>query len=246
MNWTLPETVAKIRGSKGTFVTLNILHSGETKSVDYKIMRDTITIKSVEWKVIDATGSGKVAYLKLSRFGEDTDRDWDTLITEISKTQELKGLVLDLRNNPGGYLQSAVYTASDFLKQGQLVVRQDNNNGTSEDYNVTRLGKLLTIPVVVLINQGSASASEILAGALHDYKRAKLVGEQSFGKGSVQEAQDLSGGAGLHVTISKWLLPSGDWINGKGLTPDVKVENDDKQPDKDLQLEAAIKEVFIK
>ncbi|MEK7127823.1 MAG: S41 family peptidase [Patescibacteria group bacterium] len=246
LNWTLPETVAKIRGSKGTFVTLNILHSGETKSVDYKIMRDTITIKSVEWKVIDATGSGKVAYLKLSRFGEDTDRDWDTLITEISKTQELKGLVLDLRNNPGGYLQSAVYTASDFLKQGQLVVRQDNNNGTSEDYNVTRLGKLLTIPVVVLINQGSASASEILAGALHDYKRAKLVGEQSFGKGSVQEAQDLSGGAGLHVTISKWLLPSGDWINGKGLTPDVKVENDDKQPDKDLQLEAAIKEVFIK
>lgn len=245
-NWTLPETVGKIRGPKGTSVTLTILHQNETKPADYKISRDVITIKSVEVKYIEATGSGKIAHLRLTRFGEDTDNDWNNIITEIAADKDLKGLVLDLRNNPGGYLQSAVYTASEFLKQGLLVVKQDNNNGTSEEYLVRRQGKLLEIPLVVLINKGSASASEILAGALKDHKRAKLVGEQSFGKGSVQESQDLSGGAGLHVTISKWLLPLGDWINGKGLTPEVKIENDEKQPDVDLQLETAIKQIFVK
>ncbi|OGG05651.1 hypothetical protein A2872_04515 [Candidatus Gottesmanbacteria bacterium RIFCSPHIGHO2_01_FULL_42_12] len=244
-NWSLPETVSKIRGPKGTKVTLTIIRGDSNKPLEFEIVRDTITIKSVEWKTVDATGSasstGNVIYLRLSRFGDDTNKDWDNAVDEIKKIEKGKGLVLDLRNNPGGYLQSAVYIASEFLKAGQLVVKQDNNNGTSEEYKVTRVGKLLDIPVVILINEGSASASEILAGAIHDYKRAKLVGEKSFGKGSVQEAQDLPNGAGLHVTISKWLLPLGDWINGKGLTPDVKIELDEAQPDKDLQLIEGIK-----
>ena len=248
-NWSLPETVSKIRGQKGTKVALSILRDNETKPREFEIIRDTIIIKSVEWKTVDASGSasptGNVIYLRLSRFGEDTDRDWDRIVEEIvvekAKIKNFKGIVLDLRNNPGGYLQSAVYIASEFLKQGQLVVKQDNNDGTSEDYKVTRDGKLVTVPVIVLINEGSASASEILAGALHDYKRTKLVGTKSFGKGSVQEAQDLSNGAGLHVTISKWLLPLGDWINGKGLTPDNVIELNDEQPENDLQLVEAIK-----
>jgi carboxyl-terminal processing protease len=247
-NWSLPETVSKIRGPKNTNVHLSIVREGTEKPLEFDIIRDVITIKSVEWKTIDATGSAalnsNLVYLRLSRFGEDTNNDWDRIIDEIkiqNSKFKIKGIILDLRNNPGGYLQGAVYVASEFLKQGLLVVKQDNNNGTSEEYKVARTGKLLEIPLVVLINEGSASASEILAGALRDHKRVKLVGIKSFGKGSVQEAQDLPGGAGLHVTVSKWLLPSGVWINSTGLTPDVKIENDEKTPDIDTQLIEAIK-----
>ena len=121
-----------------------------------------------------------------------------------------------------------------------MVVLQENAGGYRQTYNVNRTGRLISGPLVVLINKGSASASEIVAGALQDRGRAKLVGDGSYGKGTIQDAEDLPGGAGLHVTIAKWLTPKGTWIHGKGLTPDVKVENDDKKPDEDLQQNKAI------
>jgi carboxyl-terminal processing protease len=244
--WSLPEAVSKIRGPKGTTVALNILHKDGVKPIDVEIVRNTIRVESVNWKAVESTASGslkKAVYLRLSRFGDETTTEWDRSVSQINAylaTQSGSlGLVLDLRNNPGGYLKGAVYIASEFLSDG-LVVTQANSDQTSQKYEVNKKGNLLKIPLVVLVNGGSASASEIVAGALQARKRAILVGEKTFGKGSVQEVVDLSGGAGLHVTVSKWLLPDGRWINGTGLEVDDKIEFDEKQPEKDLQLEKAI------
>lgn len=148
---------------------------------------------------------------------------------------------MDLRNNPGGFLQGSVFIGSEFLDSG-VIVQQDSGVNGKEIYQVDRKGSLLTDPLVVLINNGSASASEIVAGALQDTKRAKIVGEKSFGKGTVQEAEDLAGGAGLHITVSRWLLPSGRSIDKEGITPDieVKVPEEEKDDTKDLQLQKAI------
>lgn len=247
VNWTLPETVTAIRGPKGSKVTLAVVHKEEEKPVDVIVMRDTIKVPSVEWSM-KSSGNFKVAYLKLSQFGDLTTDEWKKAVTEIlgaydaDKDHKIRGLVFDLRNNPGGYLSGAVNIASEFLKDGTIVM-QESSDGKKETATANGTGRLTQIPMVVLINKGSASASEIVAGALQDRKRAKLVGEISFGKGSVQDVQELSGGAGLHVTIAKWLLPSGKWINGVGVTPDIKVENDDKKPDEDLQLNRAMDEL---
>mgnify|MGYP001605919471 CR=1 FL=1 len=240
--WTLPETVAKIRGPKGTSVVLTVLHAGADKPTEITIVRNTIVLKSVEWKI--ASGA---AYLRLSRFGDKTDPQWDKVVSEISQAvATTSGVILDLRNNPGGYLLGAVYTGSEFLPASPaggssgVIVKQQSYTGEIISYSVNRSGKLLTVPMVVLVNQGTASAGEILAGALQVAKRAKVVGVQTFGKGSVQEAEDLSNGAGLHITTAKWLLSNDMWISGTGLTPDIKIENDEKQPDRDLQLEKAL------
>lgn len=243
MNWTLPETVSKIRGQKGTKVKLTILHEKETKPVELEIIRNTILVKSVEWSKVKG-----VANLRLSRFGDQTNSEWNKTVDEIKTAynqKEISGLVLDLRNNPGGYLTGAVFIASEFLPRKTLVVKQEESSGISRQYLAEREGRLLTIPLVVLINKGSASASEIVAGALRDHGRAKLVGETSFGKGSVQEAEDLPGGAGLHITIAKWLLPKGDWINSVGIKPDVEIKLDEKDATSDAQLQKAL-EILLK
>lgn len=245
---TLPEAVSRIRGEKGTLVKLSVYHEAspsanipsynlEQKPLEVEIVRDTILIKSVQLKYVN-----RVAHLKLMRFGDDTNGQWDNFVSEIArkyKSGEISGLVLDVRNNPGGYLSGSAYIGSEFLKGGNVVLIE-NSQGEKTPYKVERVGRLLEIPMAVLINEGSASASEIVAGALQDRSRAKLVGAKSFGKGSVQEVQELTDGAGLHITTSKWLLPSGKWINGTGLMPDFKVEMDEKNPEKDLQLEKAI------
>lgn len=241
--WILPEAVSKIRGPKGTRVVLTIVHEGEEKPVEITITRDTILVKSVEWQ--EKKG---IAYLKLSRFGDQTSAEWEKAVGEIVLSYQkgkVKGLVLDLRNNPGGYLSGAVYIAGEFLTLGTQVVQQEQTGGTRQTYSVDRQGKLSSIPMTVLINKGSASASEIVAGALRDHNRAKLVGETSFGKGSIQEAQELTGGAGLHITTAKWLLPKGDWINGTGIKPDFEVKMDEKDATADPQLEKAI-EILLK
>jgi carboxyl-terminal processing protease len=157
-------------------------------------------------------------------------------------------MVLDLRDNPGGYLESSVYLAGEFLPKGTLVVKQESKVFGNKNYDVERTGTLLDIPLVVLVNKGSASAAEILAGALRDHKRAKLIGEKTFGKGSVQEALDLREGAGIHVTVAKWVLPSGEWINSKGIEPEIKTElkipeGNTMTRDLDTQLDRAIEEV---
>jgi len=243
--WTLPQAVSKIRGPKGTKVKLTVLR--DEKELVFEIVRAEITVASVELSF-----EKKAGILKLIRFGDDTNDEWDKAVDEIAqkwKKKEISGLVLDLRDNPGGYLQGAVYVSGEFLSYGNLVVKQEYTDGNLEKYVVNRKGRLIDIPLVILINKGSASASEIVAGALRDYKRAKVIGEKSFGKGSIQEALDLKEGAGLHVTVAKWILPRGDWINHKGIEPEIKVENKLKEGntltrEDDLQLEKAIEEVL--
>lgn len=227
----LTQVVSLVRGNKGTKVTLTVEREG--KELDFSVMRDTIQVESVETSLNEisraCTGEcGRVAYLKLNQFGDSTVDEWEQKVAEINaawKSGKVKGLVLDLRDNPGGYLESSVYLAGEFLEQGKLVVKQESTTYENKDYYVTRGGSLLSIPLVVLINKGSASAAEILAGALRDHKRAQLIGEKSFGKGSVQEALDLGDGMGLHITVAKWVLPKGEWINGKGIEPEIKLEN---------------------
>ena len=234
---SLPEAVRLIRGDKGTSVELTLFHEGSAEPQKLTIKRDTIVVKSVELEWVG--DQDKVAHIKLTRFGGRTEAEWAAAVKEVVKRQP-KGIILDLRNNPGGYLQGAVDLAGEFLPVGKLVVKQADSQGKVETYSVDRSGQLLTPILVVLVNEGSASSSEILAGALKDNNRAKLVGEKTFGKGTVQEALDLGEEAGLHVTTAKWLLPSGLWVNDtKGLTPDVEVK-DDPETTADEQLVKAI------
>ena len=238
---SLPEAVKLIRGSKGSEVELELLHNNNgEKSYTVNLVRETIVVKSVQLETID----NNVAWIKLTRFGDLTQDEWNAIVSSLG---EVRGVVLDLRNNPGGYLEGAVYIAGEFLPAGKNVVSQQSGDGTKIDDAVKRNGRLLKEKLVVLVNKGSASASEILAGALQDYKRAKIVGEQTFGKGSVQQPEDFPGGAGLHVTIARWLRPNGDWIDKKGITPDVvvKYEPDENASDSadwktDLQLKKAV------
>lgn len=254
--WTLAQAVDKIRGPKGTSVSLSIVRKDDDKPKDLKVTRDVITVKSVDsWvkniKDIDTikianSPNAQVAYIRLSQFGDNTNQEWLTMINSLTlamQSKPVKGVILDLRNNPGGYLNDAAFIASEFIKSG-TVVMEEKGTGERIVLSVKRQGLLTDIPVVVLINKGSASASEIVAGALRDHNRATLVGEVSFGKGTVQEAEDLGGGAGLHVTIAKWLTPNGTWVHGKGLTPDVAVALDEKDPSHDLQLEKAVQQLL--
>lgn len=239
--WTVQQAVNKIRGPKGTTVKLTILHPNDGKPVDISIVRNTISVPSVEWWIKPMSQQNvPIAYIRLSQFGDNTNAEWEKAVTDIlAAGGRVKGLVLDMRNNPGGYLEGAVYIASEFVKSG-TVVSQVNSDGTKEDYPVNRRGRLLNIPMVVLINKGSASAAEIVSGALRDYKRATLVGETSFGKGSVQTPEDLPDGSSVHITTGRWLLPNGDSISKKGITPDVIVVADEASASADVQLEKAI------
>lgn len=259
--WTLQQAVTKIRGPKGTEVVLTILHKDAKSPTDITITRGTITVKSVlGWvkKVKDVEGVNlttssvadtSIVYLRLSQFGDSTDTDWQNLVNTLAKEAKetgAKGIILDLRNNPGGYLTDATFIAGEFLPEGTPVVMEEEAGGSRTTLSVERKGQFTdpSMPTVVLINKGSASAAEIVSGALKDNNRAKLVGDVSFGKGTVQQALDLGGGAGLHVTIAKWLTPNGTWVHGKGLTPDVQVSLDDKDPSHDTQLEKAIQTVL--
>ncbi len=260
--WTIGQAVEKIRGKKGTEVELVILHEKEKTPVTLKIVRDTIVIKSVTGWVknvscdstncIEKEGSPQIAYIRLSQFGDKTNDEWvstiNTINSKISTGSKLKGLVLDLRNNPGGYLNDAVFIASEFLKSGVVVIQEDGAK-RQDPLNVIRRGSMLDVPVIVLINKGSASASEIVAGALRDHNRAKLFGEVSFGKGTVQQAVDVDDGASIHVSVAKWLTPNQTWVNKKGLTPDITVEFDASKSAKmttgfDNQLKAAVEELL--
>ncbi len=258
--WSLPKAVKKIRGPKGTKVELTVLRNGKLKKIS--IIRDEINVPSVEFEIERAkkylkeeeVKNQKFAYVKLIQFGDNTNREWDKTAEEIYKNWKqgkIKGLILDLRDNPGGYLLSAVHIAEEFLPKGKLIVKQQYVDRAPKLYASERDGRLIGIPLVILVNQGSASASEILAGALQDYKVATLVGEKTFGKGSVQEKIDLSQGAGLHVTVAKWILPDGRWINGKGIEPDIKVELKTKEgntvtKENDNQLKTALEQLFKK
>lgn len=238
--WSLPKAVKKIRGEKGTQVKLTLLHQNESEPYEVKVTRETIVVPSVELEFKD-----KAAWLRLTRFGEKTSEEWDLAVRQIVDfcDQDCDGVVLDLRNNPGGYLNGAVFIASEFLSAG-VVVQQEAASGSKETFSVNRRGQLTEVPLVVLVNQGSASASEIVAGALQEYNRAQIVGETTFGKGTIQEAQDFPGGAGLHITTARWLLPKGWSINKDGISPDIEIK-DDLETEADEQLQKAL-EVLTK
>ena len=232
------EAAQKIRGPKGTKVKLTLLHSGEKESYEVEITRETIIVSSVEVDFLSDNGQ-TVAHLRLLKFGDRTAEEWEKAVSQILDYQpQVKGIVLDLRNNPGGYLTGSVFIASEFLSSG-IIVQQEQASGFKETYSVDRQGELLTQPLAVLINEGSASASEIVAGSLRDHQRAKIVGTKSFGKGTIQEAEDLPGGAGLHITTARWLLPSGESVDEVGLKPDVEIK-DDPETEIDEQLAKAI------
>jgi len=236
---SLPEAVDLIRGKSGTEVILTIYREKDKESTkEFKLTRQTIVVPSV---TLDWTGNNKdIPVLRVNKFGEKTASEWDKSVKEILTKKSVKGVILDLRNNPGGYLQRAVDLGSEFIPDG-IIVSQAGRTET-ENFRVNHQGRLVGQNLVVLINKGSASASEILAGALRERIGAKLVGENSFGKGTVQEAEDLPGGAGIHITVAKWLLPSGKNIHGDGLKPDVEVkyEVNEKDPKADNQLDKAI------
>jgi carboxyl-terminal processing protease len=258
--WTVAQAVEKIRGPKGTTVELTVLHEKEKEPSVIKIVRDTIVIKSVTgWvkniacdKECKEDKNGKpIAYIRLSQFGDKTNDEWISVVNSINTKigRDFRGIVLDVRNNPGGYLNDAVFIASEFLSSGVVVIQEDEYK--NRDFlRVSRRGTLLSEPLILLINRGSASASEIVAGALRDHNRARLVGEKSFGKGTIQQAVDVDNGASLHISVAKWLTPNGTWVNRVGLEPDIKIELDTTRRERlregefDDQLEAAFRELL--
>ncbi|MEX2053570.1 MAG: S41 family peptidase [Patescibacteria group bacterium] len=233
---SVTEAVTKIRGEAGTVVELT-LQRGSAPSFKVSITRARITVKSVNF---EDKGNG-IYYLEVTRFGETTNDEWDEA---VAKVKNPKGIVLDLRSNPGGYLSAAVYLASEFLNSGTVVLQEDADGSRSPLTVQSTAGDhaFAGVPVVVLIDEGSASASEILAAALAERADAQLVGQKSFGKGTVQDAVDLDDGSGLHLTIAKWLTPNGTWVHDKGLEPDFKVEltDEDINAGRDPQLDKAL------
>jgi carboxyl-terminal processing protease len=218
---SLIEATFKIRGPNGTTVTLKVLHDGENEPVDISIVRAEITDKSVSMKMQD-----DIAVIQITQFLQSTGPDLQSALNQAIG-EGAKGVVLDLRNNPGGLLTSADDVASQFLAMG-LVARVVDNEGNESVVPVKPGGVGTHLPMVVLVNDGSASASEIVAGALQDYGRAKIIGTQTFGKGSVQVIHDLSDGSALHITAYKWLTPLGRPIDGVGLTPDIESDLKDQ------------------
>lgn len=227
VNMTVSEAVAKIRGDAGTMITLKILRmKGPKEPFVLKIKRGTINVPSITW---EDKGDG-TAYIRVSRFGADTNEDWSKIAQEVNiKMPELDAIILDLRGNPGGYLQSAVYIAGEFFKN-KVVLYQEDSFGNQVPLSTERIGNFQSIPAIfVLIDGGSASASEILAAALQTNVKAKLIGVKSFGKGTIQDAQDFKDRSGLHLTIAKWLTPEKKWIQETtiiriGIQPDIVVE----------------------
>ncbi|HJX45762.1 MAG TPA: S41 family peptidase [Patescibacteria group bacterium] len=233
---SLPDAVEIIRGSSGTKVTLTLLRDGSDKPIVVDIVRKDINVPSV---ILSFEGKEKdIANVKLLKFAGETNGEWEKTVRDILKNKP-KGIILDLRNNPGGYLQGAVDIAGEFLPNNTLVVYEAKSNGTKNEFRTDKFPRLANIPMVILVNKGSASASEILAGALRDQAKIKLVGDTTFGKGTIQEPRQVDGGAGLHITVAKWLTPKETWVNGQGLEPDVKLE-DNSETKEDEQFDKAI------
>ncbi len=232
------EAVNLIRGPKGTEVKLTILHEKDENTSEIAVKREIIKIKSIKFEIKDDS----IGYLKLSQFGEETLREFAAAQREII-AKNPKALILDLRNNPGGYLDGSVNIASKMIPKGKVVVIEEDQNKNRKSI-LTRGGDMLShIKTIVLINEGSASAAEILAGALRDNREnVVLVGMPSFGKGSVQEMIDLPEETAVKITIAKWLTPKGEQINEKGINPDVKIDLtiDDYRNNKDPQLDKAL------
>jgi len=229
--------VKLIRGPAGTKVALTIARDGWEKAETLTITRAKIIVKSVQWRMMEKEN---LAYQKISQFSDQTAAEFDRAAKAIAAKQP-KGLILDLRLNPGGYLDAAVAIAGDWIKEG-VVVYEQFTGGLRDEYRASGRARLQNIPTVVLVNGGSASASEILAGALQDFGLAKLVGEKTFGKGSVQDFETFNDGSALKITIAEWLTPKNRNINKEGIAPDIeaKFAEDDYKQGKDPQMEKAV------
>ena len=235
----LNDAVKLIRGKAGTKITLVLLRGESTESFKKEITREAIDVPSVTVSYLE---SDTVAHIKLIKFGADTDTEWEKVVNEVTNhNPQIMNIVLDVRNNPGGYLQGSVDIAGEFVKKDSVIVIEDRGGINRTEYKTDRTGKFGNMKVVILVNGGSASASEILAGALSEIKGYKLVGEKTFGKGTIQEPLQLDKGSSLHITIAKWLTPKGNWVHEKGIEPDVKIADDDTTLEVDEQLIEALK-----
>ncbi len=228
---TLNEAVKKLRGKPGTKVTITVLREKDRKIENITVTRGVIKIKDIKRAIIL---EDEVGYIRLAEFRETTARDLDKALKKLKK-QGMKALILDLRNNPGGLLHSAVDVASRFLKEGKLIVYTKPRSGEKIEYKSLPLGKkYLEIPMVVIINKGSASGSEIVAAALRENKRAIILGEKSFGKASVQTVIPLSDGSAIRLTTAKYYTPQGHSIHEKGITPDIIVAKEKIEKKEDI------------
>lgn len=241
--WSLAEAVGYIRGERGTKVTLTMIRRDEkAEPFEVTLIRDEIIVASAEHEFIDLPNGKRAALITLSRFGERTESEMNAAVEDILKqSPKVDGIILDMRNNPGGFLDGSIDVGSEFIRDGVIVTQQGRNS--SREYLAKGNARLADYPVEVLVNGGSASAAEIVAGALRDRRGAKLIGEKTFGKGTVQDALRLPSGAGLHVTIAKWILPKGDWIQETGIPVNVEVK-DDENTEVDEVIEVAKQELL--
>lgn len=235
---TLWEIISLIRGPEGTPVTLTVQREGVAEPFAVDIVRQRIRIETVEYEVLE----GDIAYLKINEFNSIAHQEVRVALVDLlAQNPDLSGLILDLRDNPGGLVTSVEEIGDEFLEKGILFYEEGREEGR-EDHPLSGGGLAEDIPLVVLINQGSASASEILAGAVQDYGRGVLIGERTFGKGSVQLEHNLSDGSGLRLTIAHWYTPLGRQIDGQGLDPNLLIERtaEDEEAGRDPQLQAAV------
>ena len=223
IGWSVQDAVNVIRGPRGTSVRLLILHEGDTELVEIEIIRADIEVPSVYLEM-----QGKIAHITITDFTERTGDEFSTVLDEIA-AQEATGIILDLRDNAGGSLSAVVEVASQFLDEG-VVVSVINNKDSKTDYSVKRTGEVIELPMVVLVNQFSASASEALAGALQDYGRVVIAGTTTYGKGSANNLYQLSGGSGLYLTTARWYTPNGRIIEGEGIEPDFPLDLEEVDP----------------
>ena len=240
------EAVLLIRGEKGSTVTLSIERPGMAEPMDVSIVRDTIPIETVYGEMIE--GEEGIAKVQLTSFSENTTKELINTLNEL-ESQGMKGLVLDLRQNPGGLLDQAIAIASLFLPDNEMILQIEDREGNRQEIKSSSSHSNPDVPLVVIVDKGSASASEILAGAFKESGNITLVGEKTFGKGTVQRAQDFKDGSNLKFTTEKWLTPKGNWIHKKGITPDVEVALPDYasltliNPESELKLSTSSTEV---
>ena len=239
VGWTSDRVVQKLRGEPNTKVTVWVRREGEDELLEFNITREIIKLHSVRYEML----SDDIGYLKLTQFKHSTADESRNAVRDMLR-QGMRALILDLRNNGGGLLDASVKVSSMFLRDGLIVSTKGRSERANEKYYADKNYYQTNVPMTVLINGGSASASEIVAGALNDRGRAKLIGEKSFGKGSVQTLFPLTDGSGVYVTIARYYTPSGKVIDHVGLSPDIEVKGEpDRDKTKDAQLQRAITEV---